>query len=134
MQNKESPSQPSGFQAKDHHECVSAPSEITRVWFYIYPMPQKQLNFGIPHAKFAMTLRRRSHDIASTCPTIRMTSLRIPNDTDATEEVRIAHMLYLIFLYHPGYHASIAGLHGSNFVSFLHVGDSACCRINFARC
>jgi hypothetical protein len=31
-----------GFQAKDHHECVSAPSEITRVWFYIYPMPQKQ--------------------------------------------------------------------------------------------
>jgi hypothetical protein len=23
------------------HECVSAPSEITRVWFYIYPMPPK---------------------------------------------------------------------------------------------
>jgi hypothetical protein len=34
------PSKP-GFQAKDHHECVSAPSEITQVWFYIYPMPQK---------------------------------------------------------------------------------------------
>jgi hypothetical protein len=31
------------FQAKDHHECVSAPSEITRVWFYIYPMPQNKL-------------------------------------------------------------------------------------------
>jgi hypothetical protein len=30
-----------GFQAKDHHECVSALTEITRVWFYIYPMPQK---------------------------------------------------------------------------------------------
>jgi hypothetical protein len=28
-------------QSQDHHECVYAPSEITRVWFYIYPMPQK---------------------------------------------------------------------------------------------
>jgi hypothetical protein len=24
-----------GLQAKDHHLCVTAPSEITRVWFYI---------------------------------------------------------------------------------------------------
>jgi hypothetical protein len=81
-----------------------------------------------------MTLRRRSYDITSTCPTIRMTSLRFRDDTDATEEIRIPHMLYLIFLYHPGYHGSIAGLHGSNFVSYeiYHVGDSAHCRINFA--
>jgi hypothetical protein len=57
-------------------------------------------NYGIPHAKFVMTLRRRSYDITSTCPTMRMTSLRIPDDTDATEEIRITHMLYLIFLYH----------------------------------
>jgi hypothetical protein len=57
-------------------------------------------NSGIPHAKFAITLRRRSNDITSTCPTMRMTSLRIPDDTDATEEIRITHMLYLIFLYH----------------------------------
>jgi hypothetical protein len=38
------PSQTAGqgsFQAKDHHECVSAPSEITLVWFYIYSMPPK---------------------------------------------------------------------------------------------
>jgi hypothetical protein len=43
-----------------------------------------------------------NYDITSTCPTIRMTSLRFRDDTDATEEIRmVPHMLYLIFLYHP---------------------------------
>jgi hypothetical protein len=30
-----------GFLARDHHSCVSAPSETTRVSFYIYSMPQE---------------------------------------------------------------------------------------------
>jgi hypothetical protein len=60
-----------GFQARpDHHECVSAPSEITQVWFYIYPMPPKTtekqlliLEFHMPssrwrYAEGAMTSRR----------------------------------------------------------------------------
>jgi hypothetical protein len=42
----------------------------------------------------------RSYDITSTCPTICMTSLRFCDDIDATEEIRIPHMLYRIFLYH----------------------------------
>jgi ornithine cyclodeaminase/alanine dehydrogenase-like protein (mu-crystallin family) len=53
-----------GFQAKDHHECVSAPSEITRVRIYIYLMPQKlpktSFNSRIPHAKFAITPLRNA--------------------------------------------------------------------------
>jgi hypothetical protein len=58
-----------------------------------------------------MTLRRRSHDITSTCPTIRITSLRIPDDTDAC--------CIWYFYTTPEYHGSIAGLHVSNFVIFL---------------
>jgi hypothetical protein len=72
-------------------EGVSKPKSITSVFL----LPQKShecrfifipchknyrktnFNYGIPHAKFAMS-RRRSYDITSTCPTIRMTSLRIP--------------------------------------------------------
>jgi hypothetical protein len=49
----------------DHHLCGSAPSEITRVWFYIYPMPQKLLilEFRTPssrwhYADVARTSRR----------------------------------------------------------------------------
>jgi hypothetical protein len=60
-----------GFLANDHHECVSAPSEITRVWFYIYPIPQKvPKNSGIPHAKFAM--------MSGWCYTDGATTLRRP--------------------------------------------------------
>jgi hypothetical protein len=78
-------------------------------------------NSGIPHAKFAMTLRRRSHNITLTCPTLRMTSLRIP-DTDATEEIGITHMLYLIYLYR----ARISRLdRRTPRVKFYWVGDSA---------
>jgi hypothetical protein len=63
-------------------------------------------NYGIPHAKFAMTLHRRSHDITSTCPTIRMTSQR---------KSVLYGMLYLIFSYHARIPRSITGLNGSNF-------------------
>jgi hypothetical protein len=41
------------------------------------------------------------------------------DDTDATKEIHITRMLYLIFFTTPGYHFSIAGLHGSNFVNIL---------------
>jgi hypothetical protein len=48
---------------------------------------------------FNTIIKAQEHDITSTCPTIRMTSLRCRDDTDATEEICIPHMLYL-FLYH----------------------------------
>jgi hypothetical protein len=32
------------FQAKDHHECISVPAEITRVWFILcHKTTKKQL-------------------------------------------------------------------------------------------
>jgi hypothetical protein len=114
-------------------EGVSWPKPITSVFLlpqksheygFIFILRHKNyrkttFNSGIPHAKFAMTSRWRYADITSTCPTIRMTSLRIPDDTDATEEIRI-HICCIWYLYTtPGYHGSIAGLHGSNFVIFL---------------
>jgi hypothetical protein len=88
-----------GFQAKDHHKCISAPSEIT----YATKTTKKQLlilEFLTPRSPWRYA--DVANDITPTCPTIRMTSLRIHNDTDATEEIHITrtHMLYLIFLYH----------------------------------
>jgi hypothetical protein len=66
-----------------------------------------------------------------------MTSLRIPDDTDATEEIRITQMLYLMFLLN---HAWIPQLDCRTpqvkllvFYKIYHVGDSARSRINFAR-
>jgi hypothetical protein len=130
-----------GNQAKNHHGCVSAPSEITRVWFYIYPMPQKlpktTFNSGIPtpsspwrrddvtptelrhHVDLSnnMQIQNSNSNSNKFIESLQMitfisekktincarckrkiegkTSLRIPDDTDATEEIRI--MLYLIF-------------------------------------
>jgi hypothetical protein len=117
--------------------CFCSLRKHTSVVLYLSYATKTTFNSRVPRAKFAMTLRRRSHDITSTCPTIRMTSLRIPDDTDATEEICITHMLYLIILYHPGYHGSIAGLYRSNFVMFFTkyialVIASARSRINFA--
>jgi hypothetical protein len=99
------------------------------------------LKFHTPSSPYdiALTLHRWSH-IMSTCPTIRMMSLRIPDDTDATEEICITHMLYLIF----SYHARIPRLDRCGdstgqlllvFYEIYRVGDtcSARCRINFAR-
>jgi hypothetical protein len=82
-----------------------------------------------------MTLRRRSYDITSTCPTIRMTSLRFRDDTEATEEIRIPHMLYLII---PPPDATARSPDSTRqillvFYEIYCVGDSARSRINFAR-
>jgi hypothetical protein len=79
-----------------------------------------------------MTLCQRSHDIMSTCPTIRMTSLRIHADTDATVEICTPHMLYLIFLLHPARSPYTTGRSPwSYFVSFL--WNISRLRISFAR-
>jgi hypothetical protein len=93
-------------------------------------------NSGIPHAKFAMTLRRRSHDITSTYPTICMTSLRFRDDTDATEEIRIPHVVSDIFIPPPD--TTARSLDSTVqillvFYEIYHVSDSAHSRINFAR-
>jgi hypothetical protein len=129
---------------REQVEGVSRPKTITSVFL----LPQKshechknyQKQLFIPEFTrqvrhdVAMTLRRRSYDITSTCPTIRMTSLRIPDDTDATEEIRITRMLYLIFLCHP-----TARSPDSTGVILLvclrNISSWWCinCRINFAR-
>jgi hypothetical protein len=75
------------------HECGFCGSRNTRVMVF---GQETTFNSGIPHAKFAMTLRRWSHDIMSSCSTI----LRFHDNTDATEEIRI-------FLFHPGYHGLV---------------------------
>jgi hypothetical protein len=48
-------------------------------------------NSGIPHAKFAMTLHRRSYDITST----------VQQNAWHHWDSALTHMLYLIFLCHP---------------------------------
>jgi hypothetical protein len=94
-------------------------------------------NSGILHAKFAMTLCRWSHGITSTCPTIGMTSLRIPpDDTDATEEIRIIHVVSHIFIPPPDTTARSPASTGQIlfiFYEIYRVDDSARCRINFAQ-
>jgi hypothetical protein len=70
-------------------KCTNFEAEILKIFKKNY---RKTFISGIPYAKkvhhdIAMTLGQQSHDITSTCPTIRMMSLRIPDDTDATEEI-----------------------------------------------
>jgi hypothetical protein len=71
-------------------------------------------NYGIPHAKFAMTLRRHHFDLSN-------------NTHDIVEDPRRHwcnrwnpyYTCIRYFYTTPGYHGSIAGLLGSNFVIFL---------------
>jgi hypothetical protein len=110
---------------------------------WVFLLPQKSHSCGfifiLCHKNYrkAMTLRWRRYDITSTCPTIRMTSLRFRDDTDATEEVRFPHMLYLIFLYHPrkprlNCRTPLVKV-CKFFTKYIALGHSARSRTNFAR-
>jgi hypothetical protein len=76
--------------------------------FHMPNSPWRRDDVTLTELRHHVDLSNNTHD-----------ALRIPDDTDATEEIRITRMLYLIFYTTPGYHGSITGLHGSNFVSFL---------------
>jgi hypothetical protein len=129
---------------KDYYECVSAPSEITRVWFYIYPMPQKLLkNYFYfwnstrqVHHDVVITLRRHSYDITSTCPTISMASLRFCM-TLTQQRKSIYHICCIRYFYTTldtmARSPDSTGQILLFFYEIYRVCDRACSRINFAR-
>jgi hypothetical protein len=64
---------------------------------------EKQLlipEFHTPSSPIRMKLRRRSYDIMSACPTIRMTSLMIPTTLTQQRKSVLHVCCSLIFLYH----------------------------------
>jgi hypothetical protein len=94
------------FMPRFPNTCVSAPSEITRVWFYIYPMPQTlpKNNFY-----FRNSTRQVRHDVDLSNNTHDV--IEDPDDNDATEPRKsVLHKLPRLDRRTP---------HGSNFVSFL---------------
>jgi hypothetical protein len=107
-----------------HHQLSNNINKTTRVWslreqkhrqksqecgFIFIPCHKnyRKTTYGINFWNFtrqvrydvAMTLRRRRHDITSICPTIRMTSLRIP--TTLTQQRKSAlHILLLCCIWY----------------------------------
>jgi hypothetical protein len=124
---------PGNHRDRKSHECGFIFIQCHKNYRKTTPSSPWRRDEAKNNAKFAMT-SRWSYDITSTCPTIRMTSLRIPT-TLTQQRKSVLHACCIWYFYTtPGYHGSIAALPtGQIFYEIYRVGDSARCRINFAR-